>query len=146
MLAGKVHEDAERAYFEKYIKPYLGKDIKFIGEVGHWSKEKMDMFSRGRGYLYPIQWDEPFGITMVEAMACGTPVITLERGAAPEVVEHGVTGFVAKTMDEFKDSVKHTDEIDPGKCRERAKNMFSSHIMVDNYERVYKEVLLKKRK
>ena len=69
ILAGKVDEEAERCYFDQYIRPYLGEQIRFVGELAHWGREKMDLLSRGKGYLYPIQWDEPFGITMAEAMA-----------------------------------------------------------------------------
>jgi len=140
ILAGKVNEEAERSYFAQYIKPHLSDKIKFIGELGHWSKEKMDLFCRGKGYLYPIQWDEPFGITMAEAMACGTPVVTLKRGSTPEVVAHGITGFVVQTMDEFIDAVKRVDEINPQKCRERVENMFTARAMIDSYERVYIKV------
>jgi glycosyltransferase involved in cell wall biosynthesis len=139
ILAGKVHEEAERTYFDKYISPYLSDKIIFIGEVGHWSKEKMRLFSRGKAYLYPIQWDEPFGITMVEAMACGTPVVTLKKGSTSEVVAHGETGFVAEDMDEFIEAVKNVDSISPEKCRSRAKKMFTSEVMVDNYERIYQK-------
>ena len=142
ILAGKVNEQAERDYFDQYIQPYLGSDIKFIGEVG--GEDKMNLFSRGKGYLYPIQWDEPFGITMVEAMACGKPVVTFRRGSTPEVVADGVTGFVADTMDELVDDVKHIGDISPRKCRERVENMFTSAVMVDNYERTYFQLLGKK--
>lgn len=140
ILAGKVHEEEERNYFDEYIKPYLGKDIQFIGEIGHWSKEKMDMFSKGKGYLYPISWDEPFGITMVEAMACGTPVLTFERGSTPELVEHGVTGFVVKTMDEFMEYVKRLGEIEPQKCRDIVKKKFTSETMVEGYQEIYRKI------
>jgi len=141
ILAGKVHEKAEKNYFEQYIKPYLGDDIVYIGELGHWSEEKMRLFSRGKGYLYPIQWEEPFGITMVEAMACGTPVITFKKGSAPEVVAHEVTGFVVETIDEFIEAAKQVDAINPQKCRERVEEMFTSQVMVDNYERLYLKTL-----
>ena len=141
ILAGKVNEKDEQEYFKKYIEPYLSNKIKFIGEVDHWSKEKMDLFSKGKGYLYPIQWDEPFGITMAEAMACGTPVLTLKRGAAPEVVEHGVTGFVEDNLDDLVESIKLIDTIDPKKCRDRVKNMFTADVMVDSYEEVYKSIV-----
>jgi len=141
VLAGKVHEEEERSYFDQHIMPYLSSDIQFIGELGHWSQDKMRLFSKAKGYLYPIQWEEPFGITMAEAMACGTPVVTFKRGAAPEIVEHGVTGFVVETMDEFMEAAQHVDEIEPPKCRERVEEMFTAQTMVDGYERVYKEVL-----
>jgi len=141
ILAGKVHEEAERSYFDRRIRPYLSSDIQFTGELGHWSEEKMRLFSRAKGYLYPIQWDEPFGITMAEAMACGTPVVTFKRGAAPEVVAHGTTGFVVETMDEFIEAVQHVHEIDPQKCRERVEKMFTAQTMVDGYERIYERIL-----
>lgn len=141
ILAGKVREQAERTYFDQYVRPYLGKEIEYIGEVGHWSKEKMELLSRGKGYLYPIQWDEPFGITMVEAMACGTPVLTFKRGSTTEVVEHGVTGFVVENMDEFMERLMDLDRIEAIKCRERVERMFTDRTMVENYERVYKNVL-----
>jgi glycosyltransferase involved in cell wall biosynthesis len=139
VLAGKVNEKEERNYFDQYVKPHLGDKIKFIGEVE--DEEKINLFSHGKGYLYPIQWDEPFGITMVEAMACGTPVVTFKRGSTPEVVAHGATGFVVETMDEFIDAIKHVGEIDPRKCRGRVEGMFTTRAMVDNYERVYMRVL-----
>ncbi|MBA7507086.1 D-inositol-3-phosphate glycosyltransferase [subsurface metagenome] len=80
ILAGKVNEKAERNYFAEYIKPHISDKIKFVGELGQWSKEKMTLFSHGKAFLYPIQWDEPFGITMAEALACGTPVVAFKRG------------------------------------------------------------------
>lgn len=141
VLAGKVNEKAESVYFEQYIRPYLGSKIRFIGEVGQWSKTKMNLLSRGKGYLYPIQWDEPFGITMVESMACGTPVFTLNRGSAPEVVEHGVTGFVENNLEDFMKSVKHLDDIDPAQCRERARKMFTTEVMADKYVAIYENIL-----
>ena len=141
ILAGKVNEEAERCYFDQYIRPYLGEQIRFVGELAHWGREKMDLLSRGKGYLYPIQWDEPFGITMAEAMACGTPVVTFKKGSAPEVVAHEITGFVVQTMDEFIDATKRVGEINPKECRERVEEMFTASSMVDNYERVYMRVL-----
>lgn len=141
ILAGKVHEEEEREYFDRHIIPYLSTDIQFVGELGHWSEEKMRLFSRAKGYLYPIQWDEPFGITMVEAMGCGTPVVTFKRGAAPEIVAHEATGFVVETMDEFVEAVRRVGEISPRKCRDRVKRLFRAQTMVEGYERLYRSVL-----
>jgi len=141
ILAGKVHEAAERSYFKEHVEPHLSDNISFVGELGHWSEEKMRLFSRAKGYLYPIQWEEPFGITMAEAMACGTPVVTFKRGSAPEVVAHRITGFVAETMEEFIASVERVNEISPRACRHRVEHMFSAGAMVDNYERVYMKAL-----
>ena len=74
-------------------------------------------------------------------MACGTPAVIFKKGAAPEVIDHGITGFVVETMEEFIDAVKHVDEISPEACRDRVENMFSARRMVDNYERVYRNIL-----
>ena len=141
ILAGVALDQTERNYFDQYVKPHLSDDIVYVGELGHWSKEKLQLFSRAKGFLFPIQWDEPFGIVMAEAMACGTPVVTFKRGSTPEVIAHGITGFVVETMEEFIDAVEHIDEISPQACRERAENMFTVSSMVDNYERVYMKVL-----
>jgi len=141
ILAGKVHEEEERNYFNRYIIPYLSSRIQFVGELGHWSQEKMRLLCRARGFLYPIQWDEPFGITMAEAMACGTPVVTFARGAAPEVVADGKTGFVVETMDQFLEATRRVTDISPRRCRERVERMFTSDRMVEGYEEVYRKVL-----
>jgi glycosyltransferase involved in cell wall biosynthesis len=141
VLAGKVHEEEERRYFNRRIVPFLSSSIQFVGELGHWSPEKMRLFSRAKGYLYPIQWDEPFGITMAEAMACGTPVVTFRRGAAPEIVAHETTGFVVETMDEFIEAATRVHEIDPRGCRQRVETMFSAETMVERYESVYRKTL-----
>lgn len=141
ILAGKVHEKAEREYFERYIEPHLGPQVEFVGEVGQWSDDKMDLLSHGQAYVYPIQWDEPFGITMIEAMACGTPVVTFRRGSAPEVVEHGVTGYVVDDTNEFEAALGNLEAIDPHNCRERVERLFTSPVMVDGYEDAYRKVL-----
>ncbi|MHC1588505.1 MAG: glycosyltransferase family 4 protein [Methermicoccaceae archaeon] len=138
-LAGKISERAEREYFATQIKPHLSEKIVFIGEVSE--AMKMELLSKARALLLPLQWDEPFGLVMVEAMACGTPVITLRRGAAPEIVEHGITGYVATTMDEFMSEVERVDEISPEVCRRRVEERFSARTMVEGYERVYERVL-----
>ena len=139
ILAGKVSEKEECRYFDKNVKPHLSDKIRFLGEVSQ--KEKAELFSKAKGFLFPLQWDEPFGITTIEAQACGTPVVTFRRGAAPELVEHGVTGYVVETMDGFVEAARRIDEIDPKKCRERAKRMFRPEVMVDGYERIYEKIL-----
>jgi glycosyltransferase involved in cell wall biosynthesis len=145
ILAGKVHEDEERRYFNRRIIPFLSSDIQFVGELGQWSQEKLNFFSRAKGYLYPIQWDEPFGLTMAEAMACGTPVVAFRRGAAAELVDHETTGFIVDTMEQFFDATQRVSEIEPHKCRERVERMFTAETMVGGYESVYRKVLDAKR-
>jgi len=139
ILAGKVNEKEEKDYFEKYVRRYLNSKIVFLGEVSE--REKIELFSKAKGYLFPIQWDEPFGITMVEALASGTPVITFSRGAAPEVVEHGKTGFVVQSIEEFEKYVFWVEKISPKACRERAEKLFSVEAMGKRYLEIYRKIL-----
>ncbi|MHC1588731.1 MAG: glycosyltransferase family 4 protein [Methermicoccaceae archaeon] len=138
-LAGKINEKDEREYFDSHIKPHLNDKIVYIGEVSEGMK--IELLSKSRGVLLPLQWDEPFGLVMIEAMACGTPVITFNRGAAPEIVEDRITGYVATTMDEFISGVENVDKISPKRCRERVEKMFSAASMTAGYERAYANVL-----
>ena len=94
VLAAKCDEPGERAYFEQVVRPHLGPGVEWLGEPDE--AEKKDLLARASCLLFPVQWDEPFGLVMVEAMACGTPVVGLRRGAVPEVVRDGVTGIVMR--------------------------------------------------
>ena len=91
--------------------------------------------------LFPIRWPEPFGLVMAEALACGTPVIAFREGSVPEVLEHGVTGFVGVVEDDLVDAVARLDELDRGACRAMAERRFSPAAMADAYERVFSNVL-----
>jgi glycosyltransferase involved in cell wall biosynthesis len=127
-------------FFQKEIEPYVdGKNIVWLGEVTQ--EEKVRMLARARCFLFPIEWEEPFGLVMAEANACGTPVITTRWGAAPEVVEHGVTGFVADSLDEIPGFLKRIDEIDPAICREEVIRRFSPGSMAQGYLDIYQKVL-----
>jgi len=141
-LAGKVREEREKEYFNAHVKPYLNDNIKYLGEVSE--EEKLRLLSHAKAYLFPIQWDEPFGITMIEALACGTPVVTFRRGSAPEVVEHCRTGFVVDTVEEFAAVLSEVEAINPRKCRERVEETFSVERMVDGYEKAYREMARKR--
>src|SRR5947207_5820716 len=106
-------------------------------EIEH--EEKADLLSRAKAVLFPIDWDEPFGLVMTEAMACGTPVIATPRGSVPEVIEDGVTGFIVPVEDypqAAAERLKRLDEIDPAACRSRVAERFSKESMVEGYERV----------
>ena len=137
VIAAKCNEPAERAYFEAEVKPRLGPGVEYVGEVG--GQSKMDLFSRARCFVFPIQWEEPFGIVMVEAMACGTPVVALNRGSVPEIVDDGITGFVCTSPHELPEAIKRSDVIAPEDCRRRALKFDVSN-MVAGYELVFQRI------
>jgi glycosyltransferase involved in cell wall biosynthesis len=139
LIAAKCEEPAERRYFEQVVRPVLGKDVEYVGQAR--GEDKIDLLSRASALLMPIQWDEPFGIVMVEALASGTPVIGLRRGSVPEIVDDGRTGFVCANLDEMVDSVGRLDEIDGGACRRAAAVRFDASVMVDGYEAVYRSAV-----
>jgi glycosyltransferase involved in cell wall biosynthesis len=139
VLAGKCVEPEEREYFEKEIEPRLGPGAEWTGEAN--VVRKKELLSAARCLLFPLQWHEPFGIVMVEAMACGTPVVALDKGSVPEVVEDGVTGFVCADLSGCAEALGSLDEIDPAACRQRALAKFDVDRMVDGYEDVYLRVL-----
>jgi len=135
VIAGNVPED-QQAFFREQIEPHLdGKRIRYVGAVG--DEEKNDLLGRGAAFLMPIEWEEPFGIVMAEAMACGTPVIGTRRGAVPEVVDHGVTGFVGESTGDLIEAVGRIDELDRAATRERCEELLSDRAVVDDYENLY---------
>ncbi len=139
ILAGKVREPAEQKYFEEFVRPRLGPEMVFEGEVS--DGRKKELLSRASALLVPIQWDEPFGIVMIEAMACGTPVVAFARGAAPELVREGETGYLAKDFKEFVEKIGKVDQIEPKSCRKWVERQFNEDVMVAKYEEVFKRVL-----
>ncbi len=138
LIAGKMAEPAEEEYFDAEVKPHLSDDVEYIGQID--DETKLDLFSRAAATLMPIQWAEPFGLVMVESMACGTPVVAWRNGSVPEIVDDGVTGFVADDFDEFVAAVERVDSIDPAECRRVAETRFSIETMVAGYEQVYASV------
>lgn len=124
-------------YFAAEVAPHLGADVRYVGEVDDAAKNLV--LRSAAGLLMPIEWEEPFGIVMIEAMACGTPVIAFRRGSVPEVVEDGVSGFIADDVDGAATAVRRLGEIDRRRVRERAAR-FRSDAIVDDYERLYYEV------
>jgi len=136
MLGGKIDPGRDREYFESRVRPLVdGERITYLGELEQ--EDKVRLVSRARAFLFPIQWEEPFGLVMAEALACGTPVLALRRGAAPEVVEHGRTGFLADTLEELYSYLDRIDELDPEVCREEATRRFSPRTMAENYLSIY---------
>ena len=137
IIAGNV-PDEKQAYFESKIQPHVDGDrIRFVGPVD--DEEKNDLLGRAAAFLMPIEWEEPFGIVMAEAMACGTPVIGTRRGAVPEVVTEGETGFVCDTVDEMVAAVECLRELDRVACRQRCEAHFSDQAIVDVYEELYEK-------
>lgn len=125
-------------YFNTTIKPYLSEQIQYLGEMG---EEKNHIVKKAKCFLMPIEWEEPFGLVMVEAMACGTPVIAFNRGSVMEVIEHGKTGFIVTSEDEMIEAVQKIEEINRLECRNHVKEKFSVEQMVANHEIVYREML-----
>jgi glycosyltransferase involved in cell wall biosynthesis len=137
VIAGPVQPGQEQ-YFESEVKPHIDDDaVRYVGEVG--GEEKAQLFARARGMLMPIRWPEPFGMVMVEAMACGTPVIAFPEGAAPEIVIDGETGFLVGDEHEMADAVARLGEIDPGRCREHVTARYDVPTVAGEYVEAYRE-------
>ena len=137
VIAGNVPDDeASRAYFAAHIKPHLdGKQIQYVGPVN--DREKNALLGSAYAFLMPILWNEPFGIVMAEALACGTPVIGFNRGAVPEVVEDGVNGFTCESVEEMVLCVEKVKELSRIMSRKIAEARFSSDAVVAGYEHLY---------
>jgi glycosyltransferase involved in cell wall biosynthesis len=139
VIAGNVPPE-HRGWFDRNIAPHLdGERISYVGAVN--DAQKNELLGRALGLLMPILWEEPFGIVMAEAMACGTPVLGLARGAVPEVVEHGVTGFVSNDLQGLVGAVRRLGEIDRAACRARVERLFSDTAVTEAYLTVYRDML-----
>jgi glycosyltransferase involved in cell wall biosynthesis len=133
ILAGNISPlQEEKQYFQEEIKPHVdGKQIVYVGALNDEQKNKY--LGQAKALLFPIEWDEPFGMVMVEAMACGTPVIGFRLGSVDEVIDEGITGYKADTVEEMKLSVKELGLIDRKKCRERAYQRFDVTVISSQY-------------
>lgn len=139
LLAGKVHTEAERRYFAEEVEPRLGVRCEYLGEIDR--LRKVELLGRARCLLNPIAWPEPFGLVMIEALACGTPVITLAHGAASEIVENGITGFIADDLDGLRIALGKLDTLDRATCRAAIAGHFSARRMVAEHVALYESVL-----
>ncbi|MDQ1626389.1 MAG: hypothetical protein QOI54_133 [Actinomycetota bacterium] len=139
VLAAKCTEASECAYFEGFVRPLLGDGVEWRAEVTR--EEKYALLGAAAALVFPIDWEEPFGMVMLEAMACGTPVLALARGAVPEVVADGTTGFVSRTFQELVDSVSRLAEIAPAACRAHVEARFGVDRMVGGYEAIFRRCL-----
>jgi glycosyltransferase involved in cell wall biosynthesis len=144
VVAGKCTEKVEKDYVRAHIQPRMGPDVTIFGSAD--AAQKRDLLSRAAALVFPIQWEEPFGMVMIEAMACGTPVVTLRRGAAPEVVVDGVTGVVCDDPDELADGVSTARSLDPSACREHVRRTFSIATMVAGYVAAYHAAIAARRR
>jgi len=133
----------QEEFFESKIKPFLNDKIKYLGPVDF--KEKVKLYKNAYATLAPIRWQEPFGLTLVESQACGTPVIAFNKGAAPEIIQHGKTGFIVNNKDEMVKAVKKIPSIARMNCREWVLRNFSVETMVDGYEKLYRSLVEKEK-
>jgi glycosyltransferase involved in cell wall biosynthesis len=141
ILAGTVdpHVPVSIAYFEDIIKPQIdGQQIKYVGPVN--MREKVDLLSRARVFLNPIEWEEPFGMVMIEAMAVGCPVISFARGAASSIIAHSKSGYLVKNVHEMIQALEHVDKLDRKLVRAHVEENFSAHVMVEKYVSIYHQV------
>jgi glycosyltransferase involved in cell wall biosynthesis len=142
-IAAKV-DATDREYFEQVVAPLLDDPlVEFVGEIGE--EDKADFLGGAKALIFPIDWPEPFGLVMIEAMACGTPVVARPCGSVPEVVVHERTGFLASSLVELTECVKRIDEIDRAECRRHVEDRFSSGRMAEDYERIYRRLASRRR-
>ena len=139
IIAGKV-DPVDRDYYEAAVKPRVdGRDVVFLGEADQ--RTKRELYARAACVLVPICWEEPFGLVMVEAMACGTPVIAFARGAAPELIVDGETGFLVDDVDSMLEALGKIDTIEPDCFRQHVEANFDVPVMVEGYLRLYREIV-----
>jgi glycosyltransferase involved in cell wall biosynthesis len=137
-VAAKI-DDVDRRYFDTTIEPLLGgSDVEFLGELG--DADKQELLGNALALVFPIDWPEPFGLVMIEAMACGTPVIAFPCGSVREVIDDGVTGFVVNGVDEAVQAVSSVRDLDRNRCRRQFERRFSAQRMAEDYLEVYRQL------
>jgi glycosyltransferase involved in cell wall biosynthesis len=142
-IAAKV-DSVDKEYFEQSIRPLLsGSDVEFVGEIGE--SEKNAFLGNACALLFPIDWPEPFGLVMIEALACGTPVVAWNHGSVPEIITPGTTGFICQSIDEAAEAVKRVSSLSRRRCRQEFETRFCAAGMARKYVQVY-ERLINRRK
>ena len=137
-IAAKV-DRADKEYYESQIKPLLNSDlIEFVGEIS--DREKNEFLGKALAFLFPINWCEPFGIVLIESLACGVPVVAYPLGSVPEIIEDGVTGFLVNNVDEAVTAIKNIGAIDRRKCRRAFELRFSAERMALDYVNIYQRI------
>jgi glycosyltransferase involved in cell wall biosynthesis len=144
VLAGKCAEPIEREYFAREVEPRLGADVVVFGPAD--AVEKRDLLARARCLVFPVLWDEPFGLVMIEAMACGTPVVALRRGSVPEVVVNGRTGLIVDHPEQLAEAVGRVGSIASADCRQHVEEKFGIEGMAAGYEVAYRRALRRDRR
>ena len=129
-------------YFETKIKPHLGKNIEYLGMLDYYQLAKL--YGKAKAVLYPLRWQEPFGLVLIESMACGTPVIGFKKGSLPEIIKDKKTGFIVKDVNEMVRAVKKIDQIDRRECRKWVEENFSKEKMVERYEKIFLNLVKRK--
>jgi len=140
-VAAKIY-DEDRGYYQGSIEPLLGRSqsfVEFVGEVG--GKDKDELIGNACALLFPIDWPEPFGLVMIEALACGTPVVAWRNGSVPEIVDQGTTGFIVDNIDDAVRAVGNVRRLSRAACRASFEDRFDAVRMASNYERVYRRLL-----
>ncbi len=139
IIAAKIWEPEERHYFAAQVEPRLSEDIVYIGQVG--GQAKLDLLAGAVALVNPIRWPEPFGLVMIEALACGTPVLAFAEGAAPEIVDHGRTGFLCTDEADMAQHVARVATLDRRACRASVAERFSTALFIERHLAFYRNVL-----
>ncbi len=139
VLAGKCSEPLERAYFSREIEPRIGSDVTIFGVADGVAKRRL--LAGAACMIFPICWEEPFGLVVIEAMVCGTPVVALRRGAVPELIVHGQTGIIVDHPDDLPGGIVQARELEPAVCRKHVEAGFTVEVMAEGYEAVYRRAL-----
>jgi len=135
VLAGKIRD---QDYFDKEIKPFLGDKLEWLGELEF--DKKLKLYQKAKAFIFPINWPEPFGLVMIEAMSCGTPVVAFDNGAVPEVVKDGFSGFVVENENEMTSEKKKIDKIKPINCRQHVLDNIKDEKMIDSYQKALEKL------
>jgi glycosyltransferase involved in cell wall biosynthesis len=143
-IAAKMREQAECDYFEEVVRPALGSNAEYVGELS--TEEKYELMGSSRALLNPIQWDEPFGLVMIEALATGTPVIATPRGSVPEIVQDGRNGFIRTDLHDLADALGRAHSLDRATCRASVEERFTSAQMAQHYVELFERLLLAERR
>lgn len=138
-MAGNI-DPAEQDFFDQQIKPHIdGQRIQYLGEVNH--AQKADLLAKAAVTIFPIIWDEPFGLGMLESMACGTPVIAMNCGPVPAIIADGKSGFICSTINEFVHKIPAALQLNRTDCRQQAEALFHPTYMVSQYEQTYRQMM-----